>query len=127
MNKNLALVECVVNGKEVKLYVDERESLLICFETAWGLHRLKKAVKSVNVAHVQSSLMGRLMIPVYILLFGQMVKISVHWKGLWNLTGNLPRFSRHLLMKAQSSADSVHLVLFMTATLLAERGRKTDP
>ena len=37
MKKDMRLVQCIVNGKEVAEYVDVRESFLTCCETALGL------------------------------------------------------------------------------------------
>ena len=52
MKKDLRLVRCTVNGKEVEEYVDVRESLLDMLRNRLGLTSVKKAVKWENAVPV---------------------------------------------------------------------------
>ncbi len=45
MKKQMQLVRCTVNGKEVEEYVDVRESLLDMLRNRLGLTSVKKAVR----------------------------------------------------------------------------------
>ena len=81
MKKQMQLVRCTVNGREVEEYVDVRESLLDMLRNRLGLT------------------------PVFIWQSGRRVKISVPWKVL-RKTANLPGFRRHLSKKVPYSAVS---------------------
>ena len=53
MKKQMQLVRCTVNGKEVEEYVDVQESLLDMLRNRLGLTSVKKAVRWGNAAPVR--------------------------------------------------------------------------
>ena len=106
MKKDLRLVQCTVNGKEVAEYVDVRESLLDMLRNHLGLTSVKKGCEVGECGAGNVIVDGETIDSCTIWLCGQKEKISVHWKGL-KKTESLQEFRKLLLRKALFSADFV--------------------
>ena len=108
MKKDMRLVQCIVNGKEVAEYVDVRESLLDMLRNRLGLTSVKKGCEVGECGACTVIIDGET--PVFIWQSGLRERISAPWKVL-RKTANLPGFRKLLLRKALSSADSAHQAL----------------
>ena len=85
MKKDMRLVQCIVNGKEVAEYVDVRESLLDMLRNRLGLTSVKKGCEAVSYTH----LLG------YLGMHTEVCWPSDHWL-LWHVRGmhKLPDWNR---------------------------------
>lgn len=105
MKKQMQLVRCTVNGREVEEYVDVRESLLDMLRNRLGLTSVKKGCEVGECGACTVIIDGETIDSCIIWQSGRRVKISVHWK-VWRKTENLPGFRRHLSKKVPYSAVS---------------------
>ena len=100
MKKQMQLVRCTVNGREVEEYVDVRESLLDMLRNRLGLTSVKKGCEVGECGACTVLVNGEA-----IWLSGLRERISAPWKVL-RKTANLPGFRRHLSKKVPYSAVS---------------------
>ena len=110
MKKDMRLVQCTVNGKEVAEYVDVRESLLDMLRNRLGLTSVKKGCEVGECGACTVIIDGETIDSCIYLAVWLRERISAPWKVL-RKTANLPGFRKLLLRKALSSADSAHQAL----------------
>ena len=109
MKKDMRLVQCTVNGKEVAEYVDVRESLLDMLRNRLGLTSVKKGCEVGECGACTVIIDGETIDScIYLAVWAE--GISAPWKVLRKMA-NLPGFRKLLLRKALSSADSAHQAL----------------
>ena len=96
MKKQMQLVRCTVNGREVEEYVDVRESLLDMLRNRLGLTSVKKGCEVGECGACT------------VIIDGETIDSCIYlavWK-VWRKTENLPGFRRHLSKKVPYSAVS---------------------
>ena len=107
MKKDMRLVQCTVNGKEVAEYVDVRESLLDMLRNRLGLTSVKKGCEVGECGACTVIIDGETIDScIYLAVWAEGKNIRTLRK-----TANLPGFRKLLLRKAPSSADSAHQAL----------------
>lgn len=124
MNKNLALVECVVNGKEVKLYVDERESLLDMLRNRLGLTSVKKGCEVGECGACTVIIDGETYDScIYLAVWANGKNIRT-LEGLLGPNGELSKIQQAFVDEGAIQCGFCTPGFVMTATLLVERGEK---
>ena len=91
MKKDMRLVQCIVNGKEVAEYVDVRESLLDMLRNRLGLTSVKKGCEVGECGACTVIIDGETIDSCIYLQSGLRERISAPWKVL-RKTANLPGF-----------------------------------
>ena len=118
MKKDMRLVQCIVNGKEVAEYVDVRESLLDMLRNRLGLTSVKKGCEVGECGACTVIIDGETIDScIYLAVWAEGKNIVSYNMSEWRTwkvlrkTANLPGFRKLLLRKALSSADSAHQAL----------------
>ena len=110
MKKDMRLVQCIVNGKEVAEYVDVRESLLDMLRNRLGLTSVKKGCEVGECGACTVIIDGETIDScIYLAVWAEGKNIRT--LEVLRKTANLPGFRKLLLRKALSSADSAHQAL----------------
>ena len=108
MKKQMQLVCCTVNGKEVEEYVDVRESLLDMLRNRLGLTSVKKGCEVGECGACTVIIDGETIDScIYLAVWAEGKNIRT-LEGLEKRRENLPGFRKHLLRKEPCSAVSVH-------------------
>ena len=102
MKKDMRLVQCIVNGKEVAEYVDVRESLLDMLRNRLGLTSVKKGCEVGECGACTVIIDGETIDScIYLAVWAEGKNIRT-LEGL-EKNANLPGFRKLLLRKALSS------------------------
>lgn len=105
MKKQMQLVRCTVNGREVEEYVDVRESLLDMLRNRLGLTSVKKGCEVGECGACTVIIDGETIDScIYLAVWAEGKNIRT-LEGL-RKTENLPGFRRHLSKKVPYSAVS---------------------
>ena len=124
MKKDMRLVQCTVNGKEVAEYVDVRESLLDMLRNRLGLTSVKKGCEVGECGACTVIIDGETIDScIYLAVWAEGKNIRT-LEGL-EKNGELTRISgSFLLRKALSSADSAHQALLCLPQCFLSGGEK---
>lgn len=107
MKKQMQLVQCTVNGREVAEYVDVRESLLDMLRNRLGLTSVKKGCEVGECGACTVIIDGETVDScIYLAVWAEGKNIRT-LEGL-EKTESLPESRRLLLKREPSSVDSVH-------------------
>ena len=126
MNKNMQLVNCVVNGEQVSEYVDVRESLLDMLRNRLGLTSVKKGCEVgecgactviINDETIDSC--------IYLAVWANGKKIRT-LEGLTGPGGELTRIQEAFIEEGAIQCGFCTPGFVMSATVLLERGEKLD-
>ena len=110
MKKDMRLVQCTVNGKEVAEYVDVRESLLDMLRNRLGLTSVKKGCEVGECGACTVIIDGETIDScIYLAVWAEGKNIRT-LEGLEKMA-SLPESRKPLLKRVQFSVDSVHRVL----------------
>ena len=102
MKKQMQLVRCIVNGREVEEYVDVRESLLDMLRNRLGLTSVKKGCEVGECGACTVIIDGETIDScIYLAVWAE------GWK-VWRRMENLPEFRKPLSKRVQYNVDSAH-------------------
>lgn len=124
MNKNMQLVNCVVNGEQVTEYVDVRESLLDMLRNRLGLTSVKKGCEVGECGACTVIIDGETIDScIYLAVWANGKNIRT-LEGLMGPGGELTRIQEAFIEEGAIQCGFCTPGFVMTATVLLERGEK---
>lgn len=124
MNKQMQLVHCTVNGKEIAEYVDVRESLLDMLRNRLGLTSVKKGCEVGECGACTVILDGETIDScIYLAVWAEGKNIRT-LEGLTGPDGELTRIQEAFVEEGAIQCGFCTPGFVMSATVLLERGEK---
>lgn len=124
MNKQMELVTCIVNGKEVAEYVDVRESLLDMLRNRLGLTSVKKGCEVGECGACTVIIDGETIDScIYLAVWAKGKNIRT-LEGLTGPEGQLTRIQEAFIEEGAIQCGFCTPGFVMSATVLLERGEK---
>lgn len=124
MNKEMRLVKCIVNGKEVAEYVDVRESLLDMLRNRLGLTSVKKGCEVGECGACTVIIDGETVDScIYLAVWAEGKNIRT-LEGLLGENGELTRIQEAFIEEGAVQCGFCTPGFVMSATVLLERGEK---
>ena len=125
MKKQMKLVQCTVNGKEVAEYVDVRESLLDMLRNRLGLTSVKKGCEVGECGACTVIIDGEAIDScIYLAVWAEGKNIRT-LEGL-SADGTLTRLQEAFIEEGAVQCGFCTPGFLMSATVLLERGEKLD-
>ena len=125
MKKQMKLVQCMVNGKEVAEYVDVRESLLDMLRNRLGLTSVKKGCEVGECGACTVIIDGEAIDScIYLAVWAEGKNIRT-LEGL-SADGTLTRLQEAFIEEGAVQCGFCTPGFLMSATVLLERGEKLD-
>ena len=125
MKKQMKLVQCIVNGKEVAEYVDVRESLLDMLRNRLGLTSVKKGCEVGECGACTVIIDGEAIDScIYLAVWAEGKNIRT-LEGL-SADGTLTRIQEAFIEEGAVQCGFCTPGFLMSATVLLERGEKLD-
>lgn len=126
MNKNMQLVNCIVNGERVAEYVDVRESLLDMLRNRLGLTSVKKGCEVGECGACTVIIDGETIDScIYLAVWANGKNIRT-LEGLMGPGGELTRIQEAFIEEGAIQCGFCTPGFVMSATVLLERGEKLD-
>lgn len=124
MEKQMQLVRCTVNGKEVAEYVDVRESLLDMLRNRLGLTSVKKGCEVGECGACTVIIDGETIDScIYLAVWAEGKNIRT-LEGLLGSNGELTRIQEAFIEEGAIQCGFCTPGFVMSATVLLERGEK---
>lgn len=126
MNKNMQLVNCIVNGEEVAEYVDVRESLLDMLRNRLGLTSVKKGCEVGECGACTVIIDGETIDScIYLAVWANGKNIRT-LEDLMGPEGELTRIQEAFIEEGAIQCGFCTPGFVMSATVLLERGEKLE-
>ena len=124
MKKDMRLVQCTVNGKEVAEYVDVRESLLDMLRNRLGLTSVKKGCEVGECGACTVLVDGEAIDSCIYLTMWAEGKHILTVEGLQSPTGELSEIQQAFVDEAAVQCGFCTPGFIMSATVLLEQGKE---